>query len=434
MLSLLLALTVGLAGLGAYLAVLLLPTLGRRTDLPWSAAALFYSLVLWFCAAQVKGALLLGQLAAIALILWLGAQVLQSRWALLSAEEQQVIRSGELARQQWRTLQRQSPGELLAGLRTGLGLPEKEAATPGPNPLVAFWRGLQGRKSHGKEFLREEAAPATPPETGAEVAASEPEASTPLETTLEPAEPVEVPDSESTGTPATAPETPPPAESELEAAELTAAAEIEAASEALPVEEPSATAAFEAVVEPLEETAAGTEELSAEEPVAEIPEFETTEAVEPLEEPVAESPGASAEAIAADNWVDGEPGVVAEVPPESRPESDEVTAEAEPAEPTWVDEAPSPEQEPPGEPAIAEAEPPSGSSTVVEVQYMASEPEAEPQAIAEATPASNEPIVISDLSELLEPTPELAAQLYRQPIPPEEQAAIDRDWEQEEFV
>ena len=43
-------------------ALMLLPTLARRTDLPWSGAALFYALVLWFCSGQVRGALLLGQL------------------------------------------------------------------------------------------------------------------------------------------------------------------------------------------------------------------------------------------------------------------------------------------------------------------------------------------------------------------------------------
>ena len=432
MLSLLLALTVALAGLGTYLAVLLLPTLARRTDLPWSGAALFYALVLWFCSGQVRGALLLGQLAAIALILWLGVQVVQSRWALLSAEEQQAIRSGDLARQQWRTLQRQSPGDLLAGLRAGLGLPEKEAAAPGPNPLVAFWKGLQGRKSHGKEFLRE--TPVTEavteaPETEAPAPESEPvaevmEAAVETEAILDAAEVPVAPVAEETVEPeaVTASESP-----------ETPAAVVE--SSPSPEPEGEATVSMtEAVVE------AVAEESPAEAQTVETPGAEPSEAAV-LEEVGAEIPAEPAEAIAAENWVDDEPLEVTEAVAAVAAvvaEAAEVGAEEELAEPTWVDEATVPEPEPAPEPApepeTVEAEPPIESSTVVEVQDTVPEPEVEPQAIAEAAPASNEPIVISDLSELLEPTPELAAQLYRQPIPPEEQAAIDRDWEQEEFV
>lgn len=80
MLTYLLALAVGLGSLGLYAISFFLPELSRKNDLIWSGVGLFYGLVLWICAGRITGGVLLGQMASVALIGWLGWQMMQSRW------------------------------------------------------------------------------------------------------------------------------------------------------------------------------------------------------------------------------------------------------------------------------------------------------------------------------------------------------------------
>lgn len=84
MLTYLLAFAVAVASIGFYAITLFLPAFRREQDLIWSGVGLFYALVLWVCAAQVRGGLLLGQIASVALIGWLGWQACGSRWDRLS--------------------------------------------------------------------------------------------------------------------------------------------------------------------------------------------------------------------------------------------------------------------------------------------------------------------------------------------------------------
>jgi methyl-accepting chemotaxis protein len=87
MLTYLLALAIALASIGLYAMTFFLPAFKRERDLIWSGVGLFYALVLWICAGQVRGGLLLGQMASVALIGWLGWQAFESRWAGLSAAD-----------------------------------------------------------------------------------------------------------------------------------------------------------------------------------------------------------------------------------------------------------------------------------------------------------------------------------------------------------
>ncbi|MEL6880416.1 MAG: Ycf66 family protein, partial [Cyanobacteria bacterium J06607_10] len=55
------------------------PEVHRRSDFLWSGLGMFYALILWFCAGQMSPAILLGQTAAVVLLLGLGWQTLSVR-------------------------------------------------------------------------------------------------------------------------------------------------------------------------------------------------------------------------------------------------------------------------------------------------------------------------------------------------------------------
>lgn len=80
MLTYLLALAVGFGSLGLYATTFALPEVSRKNDLIWSGVGLFYALVLWVCAGRITGGVLLGQLASVSLIGWLGWQTMELRW------------------------------------------------------------------------------------------------------------------------------------------------------------------------------------------------------------------------------------------------------------------------------------------------------------------------------------------------------------------
>jgi gas vesicle protein len=95
MLTYLLALAVGLGSLGLYIASFALPEINRKNDLIWSGVGLFYALVLWVCAGRITGGVLLGQMAGVALIGWLGWQVVQTRWDAIPPEQRQNNQTGK---------------------------------------------------------------------------------------------------------------------------------------------------------------------------------------------------------------------------------------------------------------------------------------------------------------------------------------------------
>jgi uncharacterized protein YqgV (UPF0045/DUF77 family) len=84
MLTYLLAAIVAIASLGLYALTFFLPAFKRERDLIWSGVGVFYALVLWICAEQVRGGLLLGQISSVAIIGWLGWEAFGARWGGLS--------------------------------------------------------------------------------------------------------------------------------------------------------------------------------------------------------------------------------------------------------------------------------------------------------------------------------------------------------------
>ncbi|MBD3881301.1 Ycf66 family protein [Phormidium tenue FACHB-886] len=83
MLTYILALAVGLGSFGLYLSAFWFPAVYRKYDLVWSGVGLFYALVLWVCAGQIKGGVLIGQMASVALLGWYVWQTLELRWQQL---------------------------------------------------------------------------------------------------------------------------------------------------------------------------------------------------------------------------------------------------------------------------------------------------------------------------------------------------------------
>ena len=95
MLTYVLALVVVLASLGLYSTTFVIPEVSRKNDLVWSGVGLFYGLVLWVCAGRITGGVLLGQMASVALMGWMGWQMVENRWN--SVPEAERVSSGKVA-------------------------------------------------------------------------------------------------------------------------------------------------------------------------------------------------------------------------------------------------------------------------------------------------------------------------------------------------
>lgn len=93
MLAYILAIVVGLGSLAIYIAAFFFPEVHRKSDFLWSGLGLFYALILWTCAGRITGAVLLGQMASVALIGWFGWQTLSLRREVTPATEQTKIPS-----------------------------------------------------------------------------------------------------------------------------------------------------------------------------------------------------------------------------------------------------------------------------------------------------------------------------------------------------
>jgi hypothetical protein len=98
MLVYVLALAVGLGSLAIYLAAFFFPEIHRKNDFIWSGIGLFYALVLLVFAPIIQGGLLLGHLASVALLIWLGKQTLSLRRELTPLAQRTPIPSWELVK------------------------------------------------------------------------------------------------------------------------------------------------------------------------------------------------------------------------------------------------------------------------------------------------------------------------------------------------
>ncbi|NJM19601.1 MAG: hypothetical protein HC836_25045 [Richelia sp. RM2_1_2] len=90
-----LALIVGFGSLAIYLTAFFFPEVHRKNDFIWSGVGLFYALVLWVFAPRIGGWFFLGQLAAVALLIWFGLQTFSLRRQVTPAIEQTPVPSVE---------------------------------------------------------------------------------------------------------------------------------------------------------------------------------------------------------------------------------------------------------------------------------------------------------------------------------------------------
>lgn len=87
MLSYALAIAVALSSFVLFLTAFFMSDIHRQDDFLWSAVGLFYALVLWFCARNITGAVLLGQASASILLISFTWQTLKLRKAVANPEQ-----------------------------------------------------------------------------------------------------------------------------------------------------------------------------------------------------------------------------------------------------------------------------------------------------------------------------------------------------------
>lgn len=83
-----LAVVVGLSSSVLFVTAFFFPDIHRQDDFLWSGVGLFYALVLWFCASSISGAILLGQVAVVALLSAYFWQVFKLRDAIANPNKQ----------------------------------------------------------------------------------------------------------------------------------------------------------------------------------------------------------------------------------------------------------------------------------------------------------------------------------------------------------
>ncbi|MBF2029239.1 MAG: Ycf66 family protein [Oscillatoriales cyanobacterium C42_A2020_001] len=91
MLAYILALVVGLGSFALYMAAFFFPEVHRKNDFIWSGVGLFYALVLWVYAGRITGGVLLGQIAGVSLLGWLGWQTFLLRRQVSPLDQQTAL-------------------------------------------------------------------------------------------------------------------------------------------------------------------------------------------------------------------------------------------------------------------------------------------------------------------------------------------------------
>ncbi|MFP4694471.1 MAG: Ycf66 family protein [Halothece sp.] len=121
----LLALIIALGSFAIYFSAFFFPEVHRKSDFYWSGLGFFYALVLWICSGRITGAVLLGQTASVALLVWFGTQTLILRRNLASPEEKTRISENVAA-----SLKNLSPITLWQKIRGKQPQATQETATP----------------------------------------------------------------------------------------------------------------------------------------------------------------------------------------------------------------------------------------------------------------------------------------------------------------
>jgi hypothetical protein len=127
MLTYILIWIVALGSLGIYLTKFLVPEVHRENDIIWSGVGLFYALVLLVYAGRIRGGLLLGETAGVALLVWFGWQTFQLRRGLVPSEQQTPLPDVSVVKEKVQSL--------TSTLQSKLGnLPGKQAQSPTQAP------------------------------------------------------------------------------------------------------------------------------------------------------------------------------------------------------------------------------------------------------------------------------------------------------------
>jgi hypothetical protein len=82
MLSYALAIAIAISSLVLFSTAFLMSKIHRKDDFLWSGVGLFYALILWYCARNITGAVLLGQAAATVLVVAFSWQTIKLRQAI----------------------------------------------------------------------------------------------------------------------------------------------------------------------------------------------------------------------------------------------------------------------------------------------------------------------------------------------------------------
>jgi hypothetical protein len=96
MLAYILAIAIALASVVLFFSAFFAPKLHRKDDFLWSGVGLFYGLILWLCAGRFTGGALLGQVAAVVLVLSFAWQTISLRAAIANPEKQAGIKTFSL--------------------------------------------------------------------------------------------------------------------------------------------------------------------------------------------------------------------------------------------------------------------------------------------------------------------------------------------------
>ena len=109
MLSYALAIAVATSSLVLFLTAFLMSDIHRKDDFLWSGVGLIYALVLWYCARNITGAVLLGQAAATALLVSYSWQTLKLRRAIANPDRAAEINNFSLVQKINGLLKRNQP-------------------------------------------------------------------------------------------------------------------------------------------------------------------------------------------------------------------------------------------------------------------------------------------------------------------------------------
>ena len=166
-----------LVGLTVMLLPLLATELSRPRDAAWGSVVLLLGLTLVTSADRLTGSPMLAVLCGGLLIARLGSEVLQSRWRMLTPEEQQRIASLE----RWQT----SLGELFSSSSKAAAVLNET----GGSLLSAFKGGPKPGKTSKRWVRSENETASTDAETTAEVPSTTPEEPAPEEPTTSDVDP-----------------------------------------------------------------------------------------------------------------------------------------------------------------------------------------------------------------------------------------------------